>query len=110
MDEQRSERTMAKRSRAKDSDEPELPRVEPEIIPPDHSGRSDFWRRGSFGGSRYVYTTTRIGPFGLALLLMAVGAIVAIFLITLVGAVLIWIPFVILIAAIAGLVRFFARR
>lgn len=101
---------MAKRPRARDSDEPELPRVEPEIIPPDHSDRSDFWRQGGFGGSRYIYTTTRIGPLGLALLLMAFGAIVTIFLITLVGAVLIWIPFVILIAAVAGLFRFFARR
>jgi hypothetical protein len=101
---------MVKRSRVNNSDEPELPRVEPEIIPPDHSGRSDFWRQGSFSGSRYVYTTTRIGPFGFALLLMAIGALVAIFLITLVGAVLIWIPVVILVAAVAGLFRFFARR
>jgi hypothetical protein len=101
---------MAKRSKANNSDEPELPRVEPEIIPPDHSGRGDFWRQGSFGSTHYVYRTTRIGPFGLALLLMAVGAIVAIFLITLIGAVLIWIPVVILVAAFVGLLRFFSRR
>jgi hypothetical protein len=94
-------------------DEPERPRAEPEIIPPDRSGQSDWryspWRAGGFGGARAtqrVYVT-RVGPFGIALLLLAIAAIVAIILIAALGAVLIWIPIVAVVIVFGALLRLF---
>jgi hypothetical protein len=95
-----------------DQNEPERPRFEPEIIPPDHGGRQSDWRstpwRGSpFGGARTtqrVYVT-RLGPFGIAILLLAIAAIVAIIMIAVVGAVLIWIPVVVALLVIGALFR-----
>jgi len=94
-------------------DEPERPHVEPEIIPPDRGSQSDWrhapWRAGGFGGTRAtqrVYVT-RIGPFGIALLLLAIAAIVAIILIAALGAVLIWIPIVAVAVVLGALLRLF---
>jgi hypothetical protein len=90
---------------AHDRDRPEWPRVEPEIIPPDRSGRQSEWARAPWHGGPFtraphrVYIT-RLGPFGAALLLLAIAAIVAMLIIAVLGAVLFWIP----IAAVAGLV------
>jgi hypothetical protein len=96
------------------SNEPERPRFEPEIIPPHRSGgddREEAWR------PVYGYTQTRgahrvyvgrIGPFGFALIMLIAGFLVAILLLILVGAALIWIPVVavlVLIAAVSGLFR-----
>ena len=97
------------------SDEPELPRVEPEIIPPDRAGRSD-WRQSTWPpyaysesrGTHRIYVT-RLGPFGLTLILAGVAVLgVAIFL-TIVGAILIWIPVVAVLVAAAAFFRFLRR-
>jgi hypothetical protein len=93
--------------------EPERPRAEPEIIPPDRSGRSDGryspWRAGGFSGARTTQRiyVTRLGPFGIALLLLAIAAIVTIILIAALGAVLIWIPIVAIVVVFGGLLRLF---
>lgn len=93
-------------------DEPERPRQEPEIIPPDkNSSRGSAWppphafseNRG--GGRIYV---TRIGPLGFALLMLMIGLFAGVLLLALIGAALIWIPVaavLVIIAAISGLLR-----
>lgn len=99
-----------------DKDRPERPRAEPEIIPPERSGRgSDWgrspWREGAFSqtrGTNRIYVA-RLGPFGVALLMLAVAAIVAIVLIAVLGAVLIWIPVIAVLVVIAALFRLFRR-
>lgn len=101
---------------ANDQDQPERPRVEPEIIPPDRSGsRPDWtsspWRDSAFSrtrGTHRIYVT-RLGPFGIALLMLAVAAIVAIVLIAVLGAVLIWIPVVAVLVVVAALLRLLRR-
>lgn len=99
-----------------DQKRPERPRVEPEIIPPDRGSRgSDWtrspWRGGAYGetrGTQRIYVT-RLGPFGVALLFLAIAAIVAIILIAALGAVLIWIPVVAVLVVVAALFRLFRR-
>jgi hypothetical protein len=88
---------------ADDTDPPERPRVEPEIIPPDKSGRYSPWSSDPFTttrGTQRVYVT-RVGPFGIALLLLVFAAVATIVMIAVLGAVLIWIP-IVAIALIAG--------
>lgn len=100
---------------ANNSNEPELPRVEPEIIPPDRRGPNDRgrgWAPPPYGfsqtrGTQRIYVG-RIGPFGFALIMLVVGLLAVIMLLVLIGAALIWIPVVavlIVIAAISGLIR-----
>jgi hypothetical protein len=92
-------------------DEPERPRHEPEIIPPDRdSGRSSAWPP-SHGydqrRSQRIYVT-RIGPLGFALLMLIVGLFAGVLLLALIGAALIWIPVaavLLIVAAIAGVLR-----
>jgi hypothetical protein len=95
-----------------DTDPPERPRVEPEIIPPARTGRGPDWRRPPWGGDAFGETrathrifVTRLGPFGIALLLLAIAAIVAIVMIVVLGAVLIWIPVVAIVVIAAALSR-----
>jgi hypothetical protein len=90
---------------------PERPRTEPEIIPPDRSGRQSDWRnspwRDAFTGARgtqRIYIT-RVGPFGVALLMLAIVAILAIIVIAIFGLVLIWIPVLAVIVVAAALFR-----
>jgi hypothetical protein len=97
---------------ADDTDRPEQPRVEPEIIPPDRSRDRSDWRRSPrlgdpLGGTRATHRVyvARLGPFGIALLLLAVAAIVAIVIIALLGAVLIWIPIIAVLLIVAALSR-----
>ena len=106
---------MAKKKAMNSSNEPELPRVEPEIIPPDRAGQSD-WRQSTWPpyaysearGTHRIYVT-RLGPFGITLLLAGVAVLgVAIFL-TIVGAILIWIPVVAVLVAAAAFFRFLRR-
>jgi len=98
---------------AKSSNEPERPRAEPEIIPPDRGrGRAPSWPPPPYGftqarGTQRVYVS-RIGPFGFALLMLVVGLLAAVLLLALIGAALIWIPVVavlVIVAAISGLLR-----
>jgi hypothetical protein len=100
------------RHMAKNPNEPERPRVEPEIIPPDRSGsRGPNWpppyEFTQSRGTHRVYVS-KIGPFGFALLLLVIGLFAGVFLLVLIGAALIWIPVVavlVVIAAISGLFR-----
>ncbi|HTV37802.1 MAG TPA: hypothetical protein VMF12_15325 [Xanthobacteraceae bacterium] len=99
-----------------DHERPERPRVEPEIIPPDRGGRGGDWSRppwrgGPFGDTRGTQRifVARLGPFGVALLVLAIAAIVAIILIAALGAVLIWIPVVAVLVVVAAVFRFFRR-
>ncbi len=89
---------------------PEMPRSEPEIIPPDRLHDGPPWRAYPFAGTTGTHRIymTRLGPFGGALLLMAIGAIAAILLLVFLGALLIWIPliaFIVIVAALSGLLR-----
>src|ERR1700675_2320749 len=80
-------KTRRKKDMAKYSDQPERPRAEPEIIPPDRSGgpgrRDPAWPppdgfTPAYGTQR-VYVG-RIGPFGFALLLLVIGFLAAVML------------------------------
>jgi len=100
---------------AYDPNRPERPRAEPEIIPPDRGDQGNWrrtpWRGGGFEdirGTHRVYVG-RIGPFGIALLLLAVAAIVGILMIAVLGAVLIWIPVLAGAIVLAALFRLFRR-
>src|ERR1700684_3881951 len=100
---------------AKNPNQPEQPRVEPEILPPDRSGGSGSGGRGwppppygYTGQSTHRVYVSRIGPLGFALLLLVIGLLSGVLLLVLVGAALIWIPVVavlVIIAAISGLLR-----
>ncbi len=100
---------------AHDPNQPEQPRVEPEIIPPDrHQGRAEdqSWPPSydysqSYGTHR-VYVT-RIGPFGFALVMLIVGLLSAVLLLALIGTALIWLPLVAGLVLIAFISRFLRR-
>jgi len=91
----------------------ERPRVEPEIIPPDHSDARSAWRTPPFaeaGGTQRIYLR-RLSPFGGILLLAAIVVIALIALLAFLGALLLWIPLlalILVVTAISGLWR--ARR
>jgi hypothetical protein len=78
---------------------PERPRIEPEIIPP---GEARARWHGSFDGraTQRIYVA-RLGPFGFAMVALAVAFLAAVILILLLGAFLIWIPIAGLLLAIA---------
>ena len=101
---------------AKYSDQPERPRAEPEIIPPDRSGgpgrRDPAWPppdgfTPAYGTQR-VYVG-RIGPFGFALLLLVIGFLAAVMLLILIGTALLWIPLVAVLVVAAVISRLFRR-
>jgi hypothetical protein len=100
----------------KPPNEPERPRVEPEIIPPDRNQpRPSGWPPYGFRQSGYTQSAgvhrvyvSRIGPIGFALLLLVIGLFAGILLLALIGAALIWIPLVavlVVVAAVSGLLR-----
>jgi hypothetical protein len=96
------------------SNEPERPRVEPEILPPDRSGRNGpNWPPPPHGygqgasGSQRIFVT-RIGPFGFGLAMLVMGLFAAALLLLLIGTALIWLPFVaalVIVSAVVGLLR-----
>ena len=105
---------------ANDKDQPELPRVEPEIIPPDHQergparepGRGSDWRAAwrpsgpnQTAGMHRVYVT-RIGPFGFAMLMLGFAILAAAILLIFAGAILLWLPVVALLIVVGAIVRF----
>jgi len=106
---------MARKKATNSSSEPELPRIEPEIIPPDRTGRPD-WRGSAWPpyaysearGTHRIYIT-RLGPIGLTLLLAGVAVLAVAIFLTIIGAILIWIPVVALIVAAAAVFRFLRR-
>ena len=93
-----------------DPDQPERPRVEPEIIPPDRTQSRSAWRAHAFSetsGTHRVYVG-RLGPFGGILLLIAIVVIAVVLLLAFLGALLLWIPLValvVVVAALSGLLR-----
>jgi hypothetical protein len=98
---------------AKRSNEPERPRAEPEILPPDRSGSGQGWPPPPYGytqssaGSQRIFVT-RIGPLGFGLLMLVVSLFAAILLLILIGTALIWIPVVavlLIVGAVTGLLR-----
>lgn len=99
---------------AQQPEQPEYPRVEPEIIPPDHSrawppgwrSHPDFYQvRGT-----HRIQVTRLGPFGIAIMLLAFAVLTAAILLALIGAVLLWLPVVALIVGALVAARLFRRR
>lgn len=101
---------------AYDPNQPERPRAEPEILPPDRDGGRANWRRAPLrrDGFDEIHSTHRVyvgrvGPFGIALLLLAIAAVIAIILIVVLGAVLIWIPLIAVAVVMAALFRLFRR-
>lgn len=99
-----------------DATEPERPRVEPEIIPPDRAGRPADWRQpsspryGASGaaGTHRIYVA-RLGPFGATLLMLVFAILVAIMFLAIVGAALIWLPIIALVVVVAAIYRHLLR-
>jgi hypothetical protein len=98
------------------SNEPERPRAEPEILPPDRSGRNNQSGPGwpphgyTHGTGPHRVFITRIGPFGFALAMLVVGLFAAALLLLLIGTALIWLPFVAAIVILGALAGLFRRR
>ena len=92
---------------------PQGEKLEPEIIPPEHTGRRTA--RGpprmrifvDTRGTGHVYFA-KLGPLGIILMVLATAILSAVVLILLLGAFLIWIPVVALLvtgAIVARLLR-----
>src|SRR5215831_6236071 len=91
--------------------QPEKPRAEPEIIPPDR----DDLRPGSGAarvrlfvggdGPRHI-VVTRLGPLGIFLLALMILILFALILVLVLGFVLIWVPLVALLVAAAIVASF----
>jgi hypothetical protein len=99
-----------------DSNRPERPRLEPEIIPP-ASGRHesgwqyDVWQpyvSPTTGGTHRLYVA-RLGPIGLAVLMLLIGIVIAVLVLAVVGAILIWIPILALLLAAGVIFRLWRR-
>ena len=87
----------------------EEPRSEPEIIPPD-AYVTRRMRIDTNSGRIYV---TKISPLGTILVVLIVGLLSALMLVLLLGALLIWVPVVVLFvtaALVVGLLRGDLRR
>jgi hypothetical protein len=86
------------------------PRSEPEIIPPEHiQARSGvMWTSLDERGTHRVYMA-RLGPFAVAILLLVLTALAAIFSLLLISTFLIWIPLVALLIA-AAMISGWRRR
>jgi hypothetical protein len=95
------------------SNEPEQPRVEPEILPPDRSRNGQTWPPPPYGygpgasGSQRIFIT-RIGPLGFGLATFVIGLFAVVLLLLLISTALLWLPFVaalVIIGAIVGVLR-----
>ena len=96
---------------ADDRNQPEQPRVEPEIIPPGRDSRYSPWSPFGFTETRGTHRihVTRVGPFGIALLMLAIAAVATVVMIAVLGAVLIWIPIVAVALIVGALLRVLRR-
>jgi len=99
-----------------DPNQPERPRVEPEIIPPDRTPhrsdrRQQAWQPffSTAADETHRIYVAKLGPFGIALLMLILGVVAAVILLAVIGAVLIWIPAVVLLVAVGALFRLFRR-
>jgi hypothetical protein len=99
----------------RDSDRPERPRLEPEIIPPERGRRGTDWQQyvwrsqASTGETHRIYVT-RLGPFGMAMLMLVIGIVIAVILLATIGAILVWIPILALLLAAGVIYRLLRRR
>jgi hypothetical protein len=97
------------------SSRPERPRLEPEIIPPRYGRRDGDWLEGGWspyvgtGGTQRIYIA-RLGPFGLAIVMLVIGFVAAIILLATVGALLIWLPILAILLAVGVVFRRHLRR
>jgi hypothetical protein len=98
------------------SNKPELPRVEPEIIPPDRARSGMDWGQPAWrpygsgnAGETYRVHVGRVGPFGIAMLTLAFALLAGVVLFAVVGAILFWIPIIALAVVAAGIFRFLRR-
>ncbi len=97
------------------SNEPERPRVEPEILPPERNGgNGQSWppppygyRQGT-GGSQRIFIT-RISPFGFGLASLVIGLFAVVLLLLLISTALIWLPFIAAIVIVGAIVGFLRR-
>jgi hypothetical protein len=90
--------------------EPDKPRSEPEIIPPDDAHVTRRMRIDTDTGRIYV---AKVGPLGTILLVLIVGLLSALLLVLLLGALLVWLPLVALFvtaALVVGLLRGYFQR
>lgn len=98
---------------AKNNDQPERPRLEPEIIPPARARVEAEWPPHTWqtdaGRIRQRIYVARLGPFGFAFLMAIIGLVVALISLAVVGAILVWIPILALLLA-AGLIYRSLRR
>jgi hypothetical protein len=80
----------------------EEPRAEPEILPPlrGEARGEAMWQSADDHGTHRIYVA-RLGPFSMAMLLLAMALLAAILVILLIGTILIWIPVVAFVIAIA---------
>src|SRR5262249_3036475 len=86
----------------------EEPRSEPEIIPPGHAEHGTFDARTE----RVRVYIAKPGPLGTILMISIVGLLSAVLLVLLLGALLIWLPVVVLFvtgAIVVGLLRVYFR-
>jgi hypothetical protein len=97
------------------SDRPERPRLEPEIIPPARSRREPGWQHdvwepyGPNAGTTHRLYVGKLGPFGLAMLMLIIGFVAGVILLAVVGALLVWIPILALLVS-AGVIYRLLRR
>ena len=88
--------------------ENEVPRAEPEIIPPGHPGQRSMRDDFDVHGTQRIYVT-RLGPLDVIVLALLIAFVAALTLIVLLGAVLFWIPAVVLLVAAAVVSKLLRR-
>ena len=97
---------------------PQGEKPEPEIIPPEQTGgqtAQDAQRMRIFANTRGTehFYVARLRPLGVILVVLTMGILLAVVLILLLSAFLIWIPVVVLLVTatiIAGLLRGYFER
>lgn len=94
-----------------DIDPPRRRPVEPEIIPPGRPHPFGWPESGVYvsTGARHRIYVSPLGPIGVALILLVLGLLAAIFLLALLGAVLIWIPLLAGLVVAGAVVRLWRR-
>jgi hypothetical protein len=104
-------------------DEPQRPRSEPEILPPERGESRAFRRRrhareaaarAAFETQAYEYVhVSRPGPFAIFLAVLGLGAVAAALVVFVLGTVLVALPLIgtiVAVALLAGLLRGSRRR
>lgn len=90
---------------------PEVPRSEPEIIPPDHAGgrrtqgQSRVWISIDRGDGKRTYVK-QPGPFAIVIAIVGLILVVTLVVMLVLGALLIWVPVAAVIAVGAIVVTF----